>query len=67
TGERMLARFEGTDDVVQTRQIGHFSEVSLRMRRILSDRNPGLTMPPRTVASAPNPLPGFAHQQRRYQ
>ena len=23
-GERMLARFEGADDVVQTRQIGHF-------------------------------------------
>ena len=33
----MLARFEGADDVVQTRQIGHFCEVSLNSGGILDD------------------------------
>ena len=32
-GQRMLARFEGADDVVQTRQIGHFPKFSLKSRR----------------------------------
>src|SRR5216683_4337924 len=43
-GKRGLAGLQGADHAVQTRNISHAFPLAMRFNRILTDRNPGLTM-----------------------